>query len=229
VLCKLSSNLILIRQSALTDFLAANNISAAQIRAQATQRQQAAQQAAAQEAAQEAAEVGAQDGETNAEVNDEAEAEIEEEVETLEQKKQRIKKEQAASKKTKESKANQKRKAAKYHDSDDPETLTWYAKSKPSAGDLENCELCDKRFTVTPYSKTGPDGGLLCPKCSREQEAGKKKDAKPKKQGVSRDKRRKTQSNLLDGIIRNGAKTLQELCVEVRISVLLPPFLFPKL
>lgn len=154
---------------------------------------------------------------------------MEEEIETPEPKKRRLEKERAATKNTKESKAKQKRKVLKYHDSDEEEALTWYAKSKPSAGDLENCELCDKRFTVIPYSKTGPDGGLLCPKCSREQEAGKKKDAKPKKQGVSRDKRRKTQSNLLDGIVRNGAKTLQELCVEVRLPrLLLPSCPLPK-
>lgn len=91
-----------------------------------------------------------------------------------------------------------------------------YAKSKPLPGQLENCEICDKRFTVTAYSKTGPDGGLLCSKCSKEQEAEKKKETKPKPT-VSRDKRRHLQSNLLDGIVRNGSKSLQELCVEVGV------------
>lgn len=93
-----------------------------------------------------------------------------------------------------------------------------YAKSKPLPGQLDNCEICDKRFTVTAYSKTGPDGGLLCSKCSKEQEAEKKKETKTKKSMVSRDKRRHLQSNLLDGIVRNGSKTLQELCVEVSIQ-----------
>ena len=90
-----------------------------------------------------------------------------------------------------------------------------YTKKTPLPGQLENCELCDKRFTVTPYSKTGPDGGLLCTKCSKEQEAARKKDAKPKKQAVSRDKRRHTQSNLLDGIVLGGSKSLEQLCIEV--------------
>lgn len=90
-----------------------------------------------------------------------------------------------------------------------------YTKKTPLPGQLDNCEACDKRFTVTPYSKTGPDGGLLCTKCSKEQEAAKKKDAKPKKQPVSRDKRRQTQSNLLDGIVQDGSKTLEQLCIEV--------------
>lgn len=90
-----------------------------------------------------------------------------------------------------------------------------YTKKTPLPGQLENCELCDKRFTVTPYSKTGPDGGLLCTKCSKEQEAARKKEAKPKKQAVARDKRRQTQSNLLDGIVLDGSKPLEQLCIEV--------------
>ena len=103
---------------------------------------------------------------------------------------------------------------------DDDDDVAWdmYTKKTPLPGQLDNCEACDKRFTVTPYSKTGPDGGLLCAKCSKEQEAAKKKDAKPKKQPVSRDKRRQTQSNLLDGIVRDGSKTLEELCIEVGVT-----------
>lgn len=91
-----------------------------------------------------------------------------------------------------------------------------YTKKTPLPGQLENCELCDKRFTVTAYSKTGPDGGLLCTKCSKEQEAQKKKDEKPKKQSVSRGQRRQTESNLLDGILPNGSRSLQDLCIKVR-------------
>ena len=89
-----------------------------------------------------------------------------------------------------------------------------YTKKAPLPGQLSNCELCDKRFTVTPYSKTGPDGGLLCTKCSKEQEAQKKKDQKPNKQG-GRGRVRQTQSNLLDGFIQEGSKPLLELCIRV--------------
>lgn len=89
-----------------------------------------------------------------------------------------------------------------------------YTKKKPLPGQLENCETCEKRFTVTAYSKTGPDGGLLCTKCSKEQEDQKKKDQKSKKEAVNRDKRRHVQSNLLDGIVQIGSKTLQELCIK---------------
>ena len=140
--------------------------------------------------------------------------------ETAEQKKKRKRKEQVAIAKIKKSKEYQKRKLnlAGEPGEDDDEELAWdmYAKSKPLPGQLENCEICEKRFTVTAYSKTGPDGGLLCSKCSKELEAEKKKEAKAKKPALNREKRRKVQSNLLDGLIPHGAKTLKELCVEVR-------------
>ena len=100
---------------------------------------------------------------------------------------------------------------------DDDDGIAWemYEKQKPLPGQLENCEICEKRFTVTPYSKEGPDGGLLCTKCSKELEAERKKEAKQKKSTVSRDKRRKIQSNLLDGLAAPGARSLQDLCVAV--------------
>lgn len=88
-------------------------------------------------------------------------------------------------------------------------------KKAPIPGQLDYCELCNKRFTVTAYSKTGPDDGLLCPKCSKEQEAQKKKDQRPKKKPISRSKAHQIQSNLLDGLLSEGAKPLQEICVRV--------------
>lgn len=118
--------------------------------------------------------------------------------------------------KIKASKNAKKGRKAKRGDSDDDDA-EWdmYAKKKPLPGQLENCEICEKRFTVTPYSNTGPDGGLLCTKCSKEQDAEKKKDEKAKKQSVGREKRRQVQSNLLDGIVQIGSKSLQELCIKV--------------
>ena len=99
----------------------------------------------------------------------------------------------------------------------DDEDLAWdmYTKKAPLPGQLENCEFCEKRFTVTPYSKTGAEGGLLCAKCSKDQEAQKKKEGKPKKQPAGREKRRQTQSNLLDGILDDGPKPLLEICIKV--------------
>ena len=72
-------------------------------------------------------------------------------------------------------------------------------------------------FTVTPYSKTGPDGGLLCPKCSKEQEAERKKEEKSKQKTVGRGKRRQTQSNLLDGVVQYGSCSLLDVCIKVRL------------
>ena len=191
-------------QSALTDFLASNNISAAQIRDDYERRRQAAQQQTPKEAAETEEPVDA--------------AEEKDRVETAEQAKKRKQQEDKAIAKIKQSKDFKRRKAHTEGNPDgDEEDIAWdmYAKSKPLPGQLENCEICDKRFTVTAYSKTGPDGGLLCTKCSKEQEAEKKKDAKPKKQPANRLKQRAVQSDLLDGIVRNGTKSLQEICVEV--------------
>ena len=194
----------------MTDFLASHNISAAQIRQDHEARRRAAEQDARQ----------------NGEAEESPAQEVQQRNESAEQKKKRKRKEEAAVAKIKKSKQYQKKKSAKAQelgksdddlDDDDDDDLAWemYAKSKPLPGQLANCEICEKRFTVTSYSKTGPDGGLLCPKCSKEVEAERKKDEKKKAPPISRDKRRKVQSNLLDGLIAGGAKTLQELCVEV--------------
>lgn len=98
----------------------------------------------------------------------------------------------------------------------DDQDWDMYEKAKPMPGQLENCEICDKRFTVTPYSKSGPEGGLLCTKCGKEIDLQKKKEAKANKPPIVRAKRRKMQSNLMDDVVTKGAKSLQELCVEVR-------------
>ena len=182
-----------------------------QIRDDYERRRQAAQQQAAAEG-DESARVAGDGGKEEEQEDDE------QRVETAEQKKKRKRREDAAIAKIKNSKDFKRRKAYTAGEPDgDEDDIAWdmYSKSKPLPGQLENCELCEKRFTVTAYSKTGPDGGLLCSKCSKELEAEKKKEAKPKRPTISRDKRRQTQSNLLDGIVRNGSKTLQELCVEV--------------
>lgn len=79
-------------------------------------------------------------------------------------------------------------------------------------GQMENCEICDKRFTVTGYSRAGDAGGLLCPQCSKELD--KEEGAAKKKRKVAAGRqRRQIQSNLLDGIYP-GAKDLMTLCIE---------------
>ena len=93
--------------------------------------------------------------------------------------------------------------------------MDMYTKKKPLPGQLENCEECGVRFTVTPYSKTGPDGGLLCRTCSKNQEGERKKEEKLKKKGLVREKRRQIQSNLLDGIVQIGTRSLLDQCLKV--------------
>jgi DNA repair protein RAD7 len=189
----------------LTDFLASNNISALEIRSSYERRRQAAVDNAATE------------------TTETVEVAVEEEVrvETLAQEKRRKKREAAAVAKIKSGKAFQKKRKSlgDGEPEGDEDDLAWgiYEKSKPLPGQLENCEICDKRFTVTAYSKTGPEGGLLCTKCSKEQTVEKNKNDKAKKAEVNRGKRRKVQSDLLHGIVHNGARSLQELCIEVNI------------
>ncbi|KAL8941526.1 MAG: hypothetical protein Q9211_001790 [Gyalolechia sp. 1 TL-2023] len=200
-----SNNRIRGPQSALTDFLASNNISAAQISADYERRRLEAQQRAEQEAT------------ANGTIAEEEEQHEDEREETALQKKKRKRAEEKALAKIKEARGSKKQKKDKKGDPDEADSdgaLGMYSKSKPLPGQLENCEKCEKRFTVTPYSKTGPDGGLLCVKCSKEQETQRKKDDKIKKQAAPRGRQRQKQSNLLDGIVHDGAVSLQDLCLK---------------
>lgn len=87
-----------------------------------------------------------------------------------------------------------------------------YKKAQPLPGQFENCEVCEKRFTVTAYSKTGPDGGLLCMKCSKELGKEEKKQ-QPKTRSPQKAKRRQTESDRMMGEVKPGAKSLVEICV----------------
>ncbi|RWQ93117.1 leucine rich repeat protein [Paecilomyces variotii] len=187
--------------SALTDFLASNNISAAQIANDYQQRVREAERQAELERANSR--------------NDEEEYE-ESVSETPEERKKRKRKEAATLNKIKQSKAFARRKS-RYGD-DDPDyddelaRDMMYQKSRPLPGQFDNCENCSKRFTVTAYSKTGPNGGLLCAKCSKEL-ADEEKKTIPKKRGP-KNSRRQNRSNLLDGIVQTGALSLAEMCTK---------------
>jgi DNA repair protein RAD7 len=82
----------------------------------------------------------------------------------------------------------------------------------PLPDQMENCEDCGNRFRVTPYSRKGEDGGLLCQKCSKELDKEEGAARKKRKTNAGR-QRRVIQSNLLDGIYP-GAKDLMTLCIE---------------
>ncbi|KAH8598329.1 hypothetical protein B0O99DRAFT_660244 [Bisporella sp. PMI_857] len=198
-------------QSALTDFLASHNISANQIRQDANARRAAA-------LASQQATIG-EEGEDEDEDED-----VEPEPtparrrnESKAQSARRKKAEEKAIAKIKASKKFQRRKRQygsddDISDEDDAARALFEASMAPLPDQVDNCEICDKRFTVTSYTRTGPDGGLLCPKCTRELDKKEGTARKKKKTNAGR-ARRQIQSNLLDGIYP-GAKDLVTLCIE---------------
>ena len=195
----------------MTDFLASNNISSAQIQADHARRQREAQQQRDEEVSSRGTASERDDRQQRTET-------------TAQKNKKRKRHQEQTLTNTKSKKSGDKRKedkGARFENDDDEYDLSinMYAKKKPLPGQFENCELCEKRFTVTPYSKTGPSGGLLCVQCSKDQEVERKKSEKAKKQDNGREKRRQKQSELLDGIIQIGAKSLQRLCMDVRANL----------
>jgi DNA repair protein RAD7 len=99
-------------------------------------------------------------------------------------------------------------------DYDDALARDLYAKSKPLPGQFENCEVCSKRFTVTPYSKTGPDGGLICTPCGKKLDNGNPKQPATKKESRASKSRRKMESDKMDGVSRKGPRSLVEQAME---------------
>ncbi|OLN86973.1 DNA repair protein rhp7 [Colletotrichum chlorophyti] len=199
-------------QSALTDYLASHNISANQIRRDAEQRR-----AAAAQSLQARGDDGDGDEDDEEAGPSTAPADRGGRNETAAEKSKRKLKEQQAIAKIKASKAFKKRKrhAEDLEDDDDIALALMQEMSKPLPGQMDNCEICKKRFTVTPYSLNGPNGGLLCAKCSKEIADKKGKNAnKPRKPVGGNAKRRKVQSNILDGTYHTGAKKLTTLCIE---------------
>lgn len=191
-------------QSALTEFLASQGISAQDISSDYQRRQREAAEAAAAAAADENKE-----NESDSHGEDPAE------------RKKRKRKEEKALNKIKQTKEFKKRKFEEQRDhgsdADDDDAIArqMMATNKPLPGQLDNCEICEKRFTVTPYSKTGPDGGLLCTKCSKElkDEEKKNQQAAKKKQPQQKGRKRQTESDRMMGDVKPGAKSLVDACV----------------
>ncbi|KAI9845706.1 MAG: hypothetical protein M1838_001569 [Thelocarpon superellum] len=226
-------------QSALTDFLAANNISANRIRQDFERRRIAAQRQNSS-----GSPLGAsQNKDDNADEN-ENENENEDEAPAVAKKRKRASEKAVAKIKAKKM-FQRRRKDAGADESDvkdsdsDVISADWSVNepTKPLPGQLENCAQCGNRFTVTPYSKAGPNGGLLCAICSKALEKEDKKQKPKKKPAGRRDKSRQMRSDLLDGRKQYGAKPLLGLCVQKVASNVndvedfgeLPPRLLDKL
>ena len=88
-----------------------------------------------------------------------------------------------------------------------------YKKSIKKPGQRENCDICDRAFTVTAYDKAGPNGGLLCSTCGKLSAADSKGKGAKKPRNVNKT-RRKVESNKMDRTVVVGAKSLQQLCIE---------------
>ncbi|EGX89656.1 DNA repair protein Rad7 [Cordyceps militaris CM01] len=190
-------------QSALTDFLAAHNISARQIRDLADSRRQAA------------ANQTRENGDSSAVAESSTTASQHAPAGKNATKKQ--KEERKAIEKIKASKSFKKRKRRGNDDEDEDDLARaiFEQSHAPLPGQMDNCEICEKRFTVTPYSVAGPNGGFLCAPCGREiakEREGQKPKKQPRKQTGGIGARRATQSRILDGDV--GTKSLATLCVQ---------------
>ncbi|TGJ80295.1 hypothetical protein E0Z10_g8476 [Xylaria hypoxylon] len=202
-------------QSALTDFLASQNISAARIRADAEARRATATANAASNtpATERSEQVEEQEDESDGVVSGRSAA-----AAARRARDQKRKKQQEAIAKIKKSKAYKKRKRTDSESDDDLALALFNETMTPLPGQMGNCEICGKRFTVTPYSRSGPEGGLVCNPCGRklakDEDANKKQKKKkgPAPKGVVG--RRKIQSRILDGTYDVGAKPLVTLCIE---------------
>ena len=170
--------------------------------------------------AEQAAQANGEGPSNAAEPDDEEDAAIAAAAEEAIQKsKKRKRSEKAAIDKIKDAKKHKKMKKHD-NDSDDEydEAIDVYKTPKPMPGQFEHCELCSKRFTVTPYSKDGPEGGLLCTPCGKQMTKDLKAEEKAKQKKPAGRKRRQAESNKLDGVASNKVKSLVQLCIEKAVE-----------
>ncbi|ROT43217.1 RNI-like protein [Sodiomyces alkalinus F11] len=213
-------------RSALTDYLAANNISATRIRQEAEQRRGAAatergeppvQNDVAEESsvAEEAAAAAVTVTEAGPSTRLRTRSARSGHTETNADQEKKKKTQKQVIEKIKAQKAAKRRKKNDGDDGDDFDLDFLDSGKAALPGQRDNCEDCGQRFTVTPYSRTGPNGGLLCMSCSRDLN---KKDSqgKKRKKRISTGpvgKRRQVQSTIMDGSFQLGAPSLVSLCV----------------
>ncbi|KAI2621563.1 RNI-like protein [Xylaria nigripes] len=211
-------------QSALTDFLASQNISVARIRADAQARRAAAAAHATSNAA--ATDRPQQDSGKLDEGSDEDDV-IDSSLAAATARRarhQKRKQQQEAIEKIKKSKALKKRKREDGSLDDDLALVLAALDDAPAPipGQMSHCEICNKRFTVTPYSLTGPKGGFVCRPCGQDLLKDEDASHKHKKTRNNTPKapvgRRKIQSRILDGEYDVGAKSLMTLCIETLAS-----------
>ncbi|RYC59045.1 hypothetical protein CHU98_g7162 [Xylaria longipes] len=203
-------------QSALTDFLASQNISAARIRADAQARRAAA---TANRSSNTPATGESQPAAEEQDEEDEVVSATSAAAAAHRARDQKRKKQEEAIAKIKKSRTYKKQKRGADSESDDDLALALFnEKMTPLPGQMSNCEICGKRFTVTPYSRSGPEGGLVCSPCGQKLAKDEDTNKKPKKKRGPAPKggagRRKIQSRILDGTYTVGAKTLMTLCIE---------------
>lgn len=194
----------------MTHFLASHNIDANQIQLDYARRREEAERQQQEEAGEDGRDDENEDEDMAKASNDENEDPAE--------RKKRKRKEEMALMKIKQSKEFKRRKMTNNLDVDDDELARrMMAKTQPLPGQLDNCEQCGKRFTVTPYCRTGPSGGLLCMKCTKALKDDEKKDEaamkKQKKSIVPRARRRQNESDRMMGDVKPGAKSLVDMCV----------------
>ncbi|PGG99093.1 DNA repair protein RAD7 [Blastomyces parvus] len=186
-------------------FLASNNISAAEIRNNYEQRLREARQQDEQQT---------NNTEDNSN-NNQADPEQDEEMSDapVERANTRKRKSQATLKAMKAAK----QKKAQGMENDDARIFNSMVNRRKSGnalpGQLENCEYCKTRFTVTAYSKAGAKGGLLCAPCSKREDL---RDQQSRKTLANKNKRGRRQnvSKILDGIVQLGAPSLVEACIK---------------
>ncbi|TLS26011.1 hypothetical protein PpBr36_07490, partial [Pyricularia pennisetigena] len=219
--------------SALTDYLAANNISAAEIARNHSRRQQAAlTEAVAAEAAanrplstnrngssQPASTPGPSNRSGNlpgALTNASSVAALADGVNPTIYKKKLTKAEAKAIEhyKTTDDFANAKQYYQGNVEDEDQLARMFYFTAKKAVGQFENCANCGKRFTVTAYTSADPDGGLLCTACGKELAKEAPKKRKQVASGGPIGKRRAAQSRVLDGTASIGVKSLVEICIQ---------------
>lgn len=117
---------------------------------------------------------------------------------------------------TRPSRTSTKKRKKPHGGEDSDATFSLYQKAVRLPGQILFCEVCDCRFTVTPYSKAGPNGeGLLCTSCGKK--TAKEEKEVSKKNFVAKRNKRKTMASLLDGEA-TGVKSLRDLAINVCIK-----------